>query len=226
MTATPNDKVTTSSGTRLTRRAWASIEDAFSEVGLGFDPDENVGQGGFRQEQGGGASASAGTHDVGDVADIRTRVIPSSKVIPLVIALRKRNWCAWPRTPEYGWTGPEHIHAVLRDSHYGLSDGAWSQVDAYDRHTNGLANDAHDPLPHPVQHPFVMDQPPITVEDDDMPIILVKGRQKRLLSGNVLVNISDAAAVNLTKAGVKTAGIPLTDWPAIEGAFVFAKGNG
>lgn len=214
----PNDKITSSSGTRLTARAWASIEDAFTEIGLDFDPDENVGQGGFRKEQGGGAEASAGTHDIGDVADIRTRVIPSSKMIPLVIALRKRGWCAWPRTAEYGWSGPEHIHAVLRDSYYGLSDGARQQVDAYDRHTNGLANDAHDPLPHPEQRPYQM-TPPITVEDSDMPIILVKGRQKRLLSGSVLVNISDEAAANLTKAGVKTAGIPMGDWPAIETAF-------
>ena len=215
----PHDKITSSSGTRLTRRAWASIEDAFDEVDLNFDPDENVGQGGFRAEQGGGASASAGTHDYGDVSDIRTRVIPASKVVPLTIALRKRNWCAWVRTEEYGWSGPPHIHAVLRDSHYGLSDGARQQVDAYDRGTNGLANDAHDPLPHPEQHPFEMDQPPINVEDDDMPIILVKGRQKRLLSGDRLANISDEAATNLGKAGVKTAGIPMADWPALEKAY-------
>jgi hypothetical protein len=213
----PHDKVT-HGGQTLTRRVWALIADASQAIGL--DEPVEVGQGGFKG--GGGASASAGTHDEGDVYDLRISQIPERLWVPLAVELRKRNACAWVRSPEYGWTstGP-HLHAVQRDSHYPLSRGARQQIENYDDGLNGLANGARDPHPRPEQHPFVMGAPPapIQMEDDEM-IILKKGAsQFRLLSGGRMAGISEAAAENLHRAGVKIVGIPNDDWPALERAF-------
>ena len=144
--AGPNVKVTRN-GQTLTQRVWDLLADVSREVGCPVE----VAQGGFKA--GIGAGASAGTHDGGDVVDVRVANVPDHLRIPLVVALRKRNGCAWLRAPQYGWTstGP-HIHCVFRDSFYPLSGGARQQVDSYDRGRNGLANDGPDPFPRPVQH--------------------------------------------------------------------------
>lgn len=151
MSTSPNTKVQRN-GQTLTRRAWDLIADAARAAGL--DPDDiYVGQGGFKG--GGGASASAGTHDGGDVFDIRLRNLPHSKWVTFNTELRRRNVCAWVRSADYGWTstGP-HIHGVLRDSYYPLSSGAKQQVRDYDNGRNGLASGRPDPFPRPKQYPY------------------------------------------------------------------------
>lgn len=151
----PNVKVTRN-GETLTQRVWDLLADVSREVGCPVE----VAQGGFKA--GSGAGASAGTHDGGDVVDVRVANVPDHLRIPLVVALRKRNGCAWLRAPEYGWTstGP-HIHCVFRDSFYPLSDGAKQQVSSYDRGRNGLANDGVDPFPRPTQHHWTEPLPPV-----------------------------------------------------------------
>jgi hypothetical protein len=204
----PNDRVTVD-GQTLTRRVWALIADASAAVGL--SEPVAVGQGGYKG--GGGASASAGTHDGGDVFDLRISRIPESKWVPLNTELRKRNVCAWVRSPEYGWTstGP-HLHGVVRDSHDPLSPGARKQVENYDDGLNGLANEARDPFPRPAQHPYVMGAAPATddKEDDDMPLIVQNGRSKfRLITGDRLVAVSPEFAQAAKAAGVKI--VPISD---------------
>lgn len=135
----------------LTARVWDLIDYVGRQHGVALE----VGQGGYRGKD--GATASAGTHNVGDVFDLRLYNVPAHKVIPIVVDLRRWNGCAWPRTPQYGWTetGP-HIHCVMRDSVDGLSYSARAQVALYDRGLNGLANRGKDNLPHPPQTHYVM----------------------------------------------------------------------
>jgi hypothetical protein len=151
--ADPNARVTRG-GQVLTARVWSLIADAGREAGV----SPVVVQGGYKG--GGGANASAGTHDAGDVFDLRVRDLPNSQRVALAVALRRRNVCAWVRSPEYGWTKTApHLHGVVRDSHDALSPGARAQVAQYDRGLNGLASRGPDPHPRPSQAPYVMPQP-------------------------------------------------------------------
>jgi hypothetical protein len=105
-----------------------------------------------------GVSASAGTHDGGGAVDLSIAGMSEAAALRLVDQLRRRNGCAWLRTPKYGWpasAGGPHIHCIVRDEP-GLSSGARQQVHDYDNHRNGLASGARDPHPRPTQHPFVM----------------------------------------------------------------------
>jgi hypothetical protein len=139
----PNTKVTRN-GQVLTQRVWDMIADVGRENGVTL----HVVQGGFKG--GGGASASAGTHDSGDVFDLSVDGLSRSKRLAVVNDLREWYGDAWLRTPKYGWTstGP-HIHCVQADSFYALSRGAQQQVVAYNNGRNGLANNGRDPHPRP-----------------------------------------------------------------------------
>lgn len=215
----PNDKIAVD-GITLTERVWCLLADSYTEVGLLFVRGNTcVGQGGFRAEDGGGADASAGTHDHGDVFDLRLGDIPERLWVPLNTVLRSHNVCSWVRSEQYGWTSSgAHIHGVVRDSFYPLSPGATQQVRAYDLGLNGLANDGDDPFPRPEQVPYVITT--TQFEEPEM-IILRKGASVyRLLAGDEMVTLSDPESVRaLTAAGVKVVPIPLKDWPALEAAF-------
>lgn len=143
-----NDRVTVG-GQTLTARVWSLVAAAAGEAGI---PTPVVVQGGYKGGSG-GAAASAGTHDQGDVFDLRTRDLTTIQITRLVLALRRRDVCAWHRPATKSW-GP-HIHGVVRDSHDGLSPAARQQVRDYDAGRNGLANDGADPHPRPTQHPYV-----------------------------------------------------------------------
>lgn len=87
---------------------------------------------------GGRVDASAGTHDLGGVVDLKAFDWPTK-----VRALRRSGFAAWYRRAEEGpW--PDHIHAVLVD-HDRLAASAQRQVHAYHTGRNGLANGAPDP---------------------------------------------------------------------------------
>lgn len=164
--AHPND-IVEKDGQRLTQRVWDLIDHVSGMFGI----DLMVGQGGFKN--GTGADASAGTHDKGDVFDIRVVNVPEHLRDDVAVAFRSWSGCAWPRDPEHGWTKTDpHIHCVMRDSHYPLSPGARAQVYSYDRNLNGLANGAHDNIPHPVQRTW----PPVLIigEEEDMFILRTK----------------------------------------------------
>ena len=150
-------------GQRLSTRAWALIEDAAQAAGIPAGT-VYVSQGGYKR--GTGASASGSTHDVGDVFDLRVWNLPAGTVEPLVVELRRRNGCAWLRSPAHGWTstGP-HIHCVLRDSDDGLSSGARWQVQQYDAGRNGLSGLGRDYHPRPTQTHWEADDMALSGED-------------------------------------------------------------
>jgi hypothetical protein len=127
----------------------ALIADAAAAVGVPY----TVVQGSWSDSVG----ASAGTHAGGGAFDLRSRDYTRAQALALVVELRKRNVCAWWRTPEFGWpatAGGPHIHGIVRDEP-GLAPAAQRQVSDYDRGLNGLASQARDPFPRPPQAPFV-----------------------------------------------------------------------
>lgn len=95
---------------------------------------------------GGGVSASAGTHDGGGAIDLSVRGLGDLKRKKWIVKQgRLAGFAAWyrPTIPNL-WT--EHIHAIaIGDKE--LSDGARRQVSAYYAGRNGLANNAVDPDP-------------------------------------------------------------------------------
>jgi hypothetical protein len=214
MTIAPYDRVT-HNGNTLYRRDWDLLAYCYRQINETFDYDNSVGQGSWSN----GAN-SAGTHSGAGAADLRIRLIPQIKWVSLAVLLRSWSGCAWVRSEDFGnWTatGP-HIHVIFRDDP-GLAPGAQQQVDDYDAGRNGLAGGGPDYHARPVQRRFPQDLPPPIEEDDDMPIILVKGRQNKLLSGARLAPISPTTATALVKVGVKKVSVPLADWPALEKAF-------
>jgi hypothetical protein len=144
--SSPNDKLTRN-GQTLTRRVWELIADVGHENGVALV----LVQGGFKA--GHGASASAGTHNKGDVYDISIRGLTRTKQLAVVRDLREWYGDAWLRTPEFGWpssAGGPHIHVVQADSYYALSSGAKQQVAAYNNGRNGLRSNLRDPFFRPV----------------------------------------------------------------------------
>jgi hypothetical protein len=133
-------------GKTLTRRVWGLIDHVGRKVGKPLI----VVQGGFRA--GHGASASAGTHDKGDVYDISVANLTAAQQLVVVAELRAYYGLAYVRNPKYGWpasAGGAHIHVVQADSHYALSRGAQQQVVAYNRGRNGLRSNLPDPHKRP-----------------------------------------------------------------------------
>lgn len=151
-----NSKITKNNQT-LTERVWDLIAMVGDTVGV----PQQVAQGGFKA--GSGAGASAGTHDGGDVFDLRVVNMNDKQELAVVEQLRRWNGCAWLRSPAYGWTstGP-HIHCVMRDSYYPLSSGAKQQVRNYDDGKNGLANGGKDPFHRPPQKHYSSEDTPVT----------------------------------------------------------------
>jgi hypothetical protein len=144
----PNGPVT------LTRYVWAMLEAAYAEVGAA--PLE-VSQGSWSTS----VEASGSTHAGGGAFDLRTTVLPASKITPLVHALRRYGVAAWQRGTADGM--PPHVHGIDRYSP-GLSGGAQTQIRDYDHGLNGLSSKRPDPDPYrPTPHPF-----PFT-EEDPMP---------------------------------------------------------
>jgi hypothetical protein len=154
--SSPNDKVSRG-GIVLTRRVWGLVAHVGHKVGKPL----TVVQGGFRA--GHGASASAGTHDKGDVYDISIRNLTYAERLEAVEEFRAWYGDAWLRDPAHGWpasAGGPHIHVVQADSYYALAPGAQQQVRAYNLGANGLRSNARDPFarPHTRRH-FVLGAP-------------------------------------------------------------------
>jgi hypothetical protein len=142
MTTMPNpDELIQFRGATVDRRTAAAL--TVMENRLGYEL--TVVQG----HNPGGVDASAGTHDGLGTVDLapfdwRNKVKVGREV----------GFDIWHRLPSEGpWA--EHNHAVLHGKGHGLSPAAQRQTESYDRHRNGLANDAFDPFP---VHP---DRPPV-----------------------------------------------------------------
>lgn len=96
-------------------------------------------QGSYQARFGGGASASAGTHDQGGVVDVMTINLTRRQRIKLIRWAKRAGFAAWYRN----WPGNQHSHWVLR-GHRNLAPLAAEQVRSYDAHRNGLADNAFD----------------------------------------------------------------------------------
>lgn len=104
-------------------------------------------QGSFRARQGGGASASAGTHDRAGAIDIRTRGLSSAQKSEVIRVLRRCGWAAWVRYPSQGFD-EEHVHAVLIVDRP-MSSGTAVQVREYVAGGDGLKGTRRDYHPRP-----------------------------------------------------------------------------
>jgi len=95
-------------------------------------------QGSYQAKYGGGAVASAGTHDSGGVLDL---ALPDTrrKRIRLIRAMKRAGFAVWYRN----WPGNRHIHAVLR-KHANLAPLAAQQVLDYDNRLDGLVTRLRD----------------------------------------------------------------------------------
>jgi hypothetical protein len=139
----------TRNGKTLTTRVWGLLDDARSHAEL------PPGTAYVMQGSWSGATASAGTHTGGGAFDLSVRGLTEKQQLRLIWHLRRRNVCAWIRSPKYGWPsrlGGPHIHGIVRDEP-GLSSSARAQVVKYDRKQNGLAQNNPDPHKRPKQYP-------------------------------------------------------------------------
>jgi hypothetical protein len=94
---------------------------------------------------GGGVTASAGTHDGGGALDIRARNHTAAQRAEVVNILRKVGFAAWFR-PAIKDLWPAHYHAIAKGCP-DLSRGARAQVIDYQAGRNGLANNGPDDGP-------------------------------------------------------------------------------
>ena len=94
---------------------------------------------------GGGVSASAGTHDGGGAIDLSASELSPAERDEVVAAMRRVGWAAWLRTPAQAAWG-YHIHAIAVDCP-DLSSGAAYQVQEYFAGRNGLAGRGADDGP-------------------------------------------------------------------------------
>jgi hypothetical protein len=207
MSPAPNDRVV-KSGQVLTQRVWDLLDFISDTIGKRV----YVAQGGFKGS--GGASASSGTHSIGDVVDIDDANLTEAEVETVVFLLRYWNGCSWYRSPANGWfeTG-SHIHCVMRDSFYGLSAGAKQQVDAYDRGLNGLANGGPDYHPRPTQHHFTKENAvALTAKEiadavwasKTVDPVTKKEVSMRTLLGFIRINAKQAATLSAKAVGEAT----------------------
>ena len=114
---------------------WLGIVDQ-----LGFRP--TIVQGAYMSRAGGGASASAGYHDLGGCFDLRTWDLTGGQIDAVVNTLRANGAAAWRRDRQHGGMDP-HIHFVL-GTDTPLNSGAASQWRDYLDGRDGLASRGRD----------------------------------------------------------------------------------
>ena len=138
-----------------TRKSWRGVTLNQRTIDMFLRAEvymEQMGMSGFQfsLSQGSYSSnvvASAGTHDGGGAADIRTSVVNNDKkkVDTMVVALRKAGFAAWSRgRVADSFESNKHIHAIaIGDTQ--ASSGAKNQVASFKRGRNGLNGDGVDP---------------------------------------------------------------------------------
>lgn len=129
----------------MTRYAWRVWRAALAQPEIApFAENVVIVQGAFMTRAGGGASASAGYHDLAGCWDIRTWNLTTKQIDILIRALRKAGIAAWRRdlSSLHGGMDP-HIHVTFGDDRP-LTSGAADSWSGYLRNQNGLANDRPD----------------------------------------------------------------------------------
>jgi hypothetical protein len=128
---------------------------------LGFTP--TIVQGAYMSKAGGGASASAGYHDLGGCFDLRTWDLTRAQLDTLVRVLREHGAGAWRRDREHGGFDP-HLHFVL-GTDLPLAPGATNQWRSYVGGRDGLASNGPDYEYRP--DPLITKPPPEDEMTDD-----------------------------------------------------------
>lgn len=130
---------------------------------LGFTP--TIVQGAFMSRiPGGGASESAGYHDLGGCIDFRIWDLPGNRPEQLVRVLREHGAAAWRRDQSHGGMDP-HCHIVLGTDRP-LAKGAGLQWLDYKDGLDGLASNGPDYEWRP--DPLVLTPPEDHVTPDDI----------------------------------------------------------
>ena len=97
-----------------------------------------IAQGSYQAQYGGGAKASAHTHDLGGVVDVIVNHLSRWQRVKLMIGWKKAGGAGWYRRGP-GWTGNEHFHWVLRGHRpKHIHQEALDQVDDFDNQRDGL----------------------------------------------------------------------------------------
>jgi hypothetical protein len=145
----------TAPGADYTRKSWRGVTLNQRTIEMFLRAEvymEQMGMAGFQFSLSQGSysssvAASAGTHDGGGAADIRTSVVSNDKkkVDTMVVALRKAGFAAWSRgRVADSFQNNKHIHAIaIGDTQ--ASSGAKNQVASFKRGRNGLSGDGADP---------------------------------------------------------------------------------
>ena len=124
--------------TPLMAKWWDEYAEACEAKG--FTPV--ITQGAFMAQAGGGATASAGYHDLGGCLDLRVWDRTEEQQQFMVRQARRMGAAAWIRDQKHGGMEP-HIHLVLGCDDP-LSIGAAAQWQAYLRGEDGLAGGGDD----------------------------------------------------------------------------------
>lgn len=113
-------------------------------------------QGSFMGQAGGGASASAGYHDLGGAGDVRTWNLTRAELDTLVIVAREHGIALWRRDQQHGGMDP-HAHWAAGWDHP-IAAGIAFQWDEYRADRDGLASRGPDYEWRP--SPLVLTPPP------------------------------------------------------------------
>ena len=125
-------------GEPMDRRSLSMLEAVERRIGFRV----RVVQGPYQALVGGGASASAHTHDHGGVFDVSCVGMTRRQRIRFVRAVKRKGGAIWFRHGP-GWIGNVHFHIVMR-WHRNLHPEALAQELDYDRGLNGLASHLRD----------------------------------------------------------------------------------
>ena len=149
----------------MTDYAWAVWQDVLEDPTVKpFAHLVTIVQGAFMARLGGGATASAGYHDLGGCWDIRTWNLTVAQQLALIWALRRRGIAAWRRNAQWGGMDP-HIHVVM-GSDKPLASGAAVQWRQYLANQSGLSSGGRDYERRP--SPLVTTPPASVFQEDYM----------------------------------------------------------
>lgn len=124
----------------MNNRMWAAFQAANKRSGV----TPTIVQGAYMSRLGGGADASAGTHNRGGALDLRTWDLTSRQRRRWMRAAKIVGWAPWFRTAADGFD--EHMHVVLLGDQEATDDTMW-QMGEYKAGRNGLTNRNRDRTP-------------------------------------------------------------------------------
>ena len=164
---------------------WQAVVDR-----LGWEPV--IVQGAWMSRiPGGGASASAGYHDMGGCLDIRTHDLTTAKIDQLVRVLRRHGAAAWRRDQQHGGMDP-HLHFVL-GADADLAPGAADQWLDYRAGGNGLTGSSAGPDYEWRPKPLVLTPP------EEM--FMLNDADKQFIKETVDAAVKEAVAANKLDVG-------------------------